>query len=125
MRVLLIEDEPMVRKIVRKMLQRAGHDVVDAENGRAGFELLERTAVDLIVTDIIMPEVEGIEVLTTVRRRHPSIAVIAMSGGGRMGNIDFLDVAKKLGAAATLQKPFTCGSLLEAIDRSVGAKPDP
>ena len=122
MRVLLIDDEPMVRKIVRKMLERAGHDVVDVENGRAGFEQLERAAFDLIVTDIIMPEVEGIEVLTTVRQRHPSITVITMSGGGRTGNIDFLDVAKKLGAAATLQKPFTYGALLEAIDRSVGAE---
>jgi DNA-binding NtrC family response regulator len=120
MRVLLIDDEPMVRKIVRKMLERAGHEVVDVENGRAGLDQLERATIDLIVTDIIMPDVEGIEVLMTVRERHPSIAVIAMSGGGRMGNVDFLEVAMKLGAVATLQKPFTSGALLEAIDQSFG-----
>jgi CheY-like chemotaxis protein len=71
MRVLLIDDEPMVRKIVRKMLERAGHAVVDVENGRAGLHQLEKVTFDLIVTDIIMPDVEGIEVLMTVREQHP------------------------------------------------------
>ena len=122
MRVLLIDDEPMVRKIVRKMLERAGHEVVDVENGRAGLDRLERAPFDLIVTDIIMPDVEGIEVLMTVRERHPSIAAVAMSGGGRMGNVDFLEVARKLGAAATLEKPFTQDALLKAIDQSCGGQ---
>lgn len=122
MRVLLIDDEPMVRKIVRKMLERASHEVVDVENGRAGLDQLERAPFDLIVTDIIMPDVEGIEVLMTVRERHPSIAVVAMSGGGRMGNVDFLEVARKLGAAATLEKPFTQDALLKAIDQSYGGQ---
>ena len=122
MRVLLIDDEPMVRKIVRKMLERAGHEVVNVENGRAGLDRLERAPFDLIVTDIIMPDVEGIEVLMTVRERHPSIAAVAMSGGGRMGNVDFLEVARKLGAAATLEKPFTQDALLKAIDQSCGGQ---
>jgi two-component system chemotaxis response regulator CheY len=122
MRVLLIDDELMVRKIVRKMLERAGHEVVDVENGRMGLDRLERAPFDLIVTDIIMPDVEGIEVLMTVRERHPSIAVVAMSGGGRMGNVDFLEVARKLGAAATLEKPFTQDALLKAIDQSHGGQ---
>lgn len=120
MRVLLIDDEPMVRKIVRKMLERAGHEVVDVENGREGLHQLKRAEFDLIVTDIIMPDVEGIEVLMTVCEQHPSIAVVAMSGGGSIGNVDFLDVARKLGAAATLQKPFTSEALLEAIDQGSG-----
>lgn len=116
MRVLLIDDEPMVRKVVRKMLERAGHVVVDVENGRVGLRQLKMANFDLIVTDIIMPDVAGIEVLITVRERHPSIAVVVMSGGGRLGDVDFLDVARKLGAAATLQKPFTSEVLLKAID---------
>jgi DNA-binding NtrC family response regulator len=122
MRVLLIDDEPMVRKIVRKMLERAGHEVVEAENGRVGIEQLERTNFDLVVTDIIMPEMEGIETLMTVRERFPAVVVITMSGGGRTGNVDFLDVAEKLGASATLQKPFTYVALTEAIDQSFGAR---
>lgn len=117
MRVLLIDDEAMVRKIVRKMLEKGGHDVVDVENGRAGLELLEKSPFDLILTDIIMPEVEGIEVLTTITKRFPSSRVLAMSGGGRTGNIDFLQVAGNLGASATLQKPFTYDALLNAIEQ--------
>jgi CheY-like chemotaxis protein len=71
MRVLLIDDEPAVRKVVRKMLARAGHHVGEAENGRDGLNQLERTAFDLVVTDIIMPEMEGIETLMAVRERFP------------------------------------------------------
>lgn len=123
MRVLLIDDEPMVRKIVRKMLERAGHDVVEVENGRVGLERLESVSFDLVMTDIIMPEVEGIEVLTRIGEQFSAIKVIAMSGGGRTGNIDFLKVAGNLGACATLQKPFTYDALLKAIDHCVAASP--
>jgi CheY-like chemotaxis protein len=122
MRVLLIDDEQMVRKVVRKMLERSGHDVTEAENGRFGLEQLKRGSFDLVMTDIIMPEVEGIEVVMTVGQQYPSTRTIAMSGGGRTGNVDFLDVAAKLGASAALQKPFTCADLLKAIDESFCAR---
>lgn len=122
MRVLLIDDESMVRKIVRKMLERAGHQVVDAENGRAGLKQLEKFVFELVITDIIMPEVEGIEVLMTVSKQCPATKVIAMSGGGRTGSIDFLEVARKLGASATLHKPFTYDALLTAIDQSASSQ---
>lgn len=118
MNVLLIDDEPMVRKIVRKMLERAGHHVVDVENGREGLVQLEQHACELILTDIIMPEVEGIEVLTTVKAKYPQSRVIAMSGGGRTGNIDFLEIASKFGASATLHKPFTYETLLSVIEQT-------
>lgn len=122
MRVLLIDDEPMVRKIVRKMLERSGHDVTEAENGRFGLEELKRGSFDLVMTDIIMPEVEGIEVVMTVGQQYPNTRTIAMSGGGRTGNAYFLDVAAKLGASAALQKPFTHADLLKAIDQSFAAR---
>jgi DNA-binding NtrC family response regulator len=122
MRVLLIDDESMVRKIVRKMLERSGHEVTEAENGRFGLEQLKRGSFDLVITDIIMPEVEGIELVVTVSQQYPSTKTIAMSGGGRTGNVDFLDVAAKLGASAALQKPFTHAELLRAIDLSFAAR---
>jgi DNA-binding NtrC family response regulator len=122
MRVLLIDDESMVRKIVRKMLERSGHEVTEAENGRCGLEQLKRGSFDLVITDIIMPEVEGIELVVTVSQQYPSTKTIAMSGGGRTGNVDFLDVAAKLGASAALQKPFTHAELLRAIDLSFAAR---
>ncbi|HET6161354.1 MAG TPA: response regulator [Dongiaceae bacterium] len=118
MHVLLIDDEPMVRKIVRKMLERLGHTVVDAENGRVGLAELRKSLFDLVVTDIVMPEVEGLEVLMTVRQHYPSVAVVAISGSGHASAFKTLDFANKLGAAATLQKPFTCNALAQAIHRS-------
>jgi DNA-binding NtrC family response regulator len=122
MRVLLIDDEQMVRKIVRKMLERNGHQVTEAENGRLGLEQLKAGSFDLVITDIIMPEMEGVETLVTVREQYPDVKVIAMSGGGRTGNIDFLSAAEKLGASAILHKPFTLGSLTAAIETTFGAQ---
>ena len=122
MRVLLIDDEQMVRKIVRKMLERSSHDVTEAENGRLGLEQLKTAAFDLVITDIIMPEMEGVETLMTVRERYPNVKVIAMSGGGRTGNIDFLSAAEKLGASAILHKPFTLGSLTAALEQAFGTQ---
>jgi DNA-binding NtrC family response regulator len=118
MRILLIDDEQMVRKIVRKMLERAGHEVIEAENGRLGLEQLGQGAFDLVLTDIIMPEMEGVETVMSVREHHPSVKIIAMSGGGRTGNMDFLATAQKLGAAAILNKPFTIASLNEAMEKA-------
>lgn len=118
MRVLLIDDEQMVRKIVRKMLERAGHEVTEVENGRLGLEQLGKGSFDLVITDIIMPEMEGVETVMSVREQHPSLKIIAMSGGGRTGNMDFLATAQKLGAAAILNKPFTLAALNEAMEKA-------
>ena len=118
MRVLLIDDEQMVRKIVRKMLERGGHEVTEAENGRLGLEQLQRGSYDLVLTDIIMPEMEGVETVMTVLEQYPALKVIAMSGGGRTGNMDFLATAEKLGASAVLNKPFTLAALAQAIDQA-------
>lgn len=120
MRVLVIDDEAMVRKTARRMLERAGHQVVEAENGRAGIEKLASGMFDLVVTDIIMPEMEGIETLLAIRKRFPSLPVVAMSAGGYKGELDFLAVAGKLGAVATLQKPFTLSALVQAVSLSTG-----
>lgn len=120
LKVLVIDDEAMVRKIVRKMLERSGHKVVEAENGKLGIELLTSDAFDLVITDIIMPEMEGIETLINVKRQRPDTQVIAMSGGGRTGNVDFLQTAQKLGAAAILHKPFTMNSLSTAVEEACG-----
>lgn len=120
MRVLLIDDEPMVRNTVRKMLEHLGYAVVVAENGRFGLGELAKSHFDLVVTDIIMPEVEGLEVLMTVRRHYPSVAVVAISGSGHAPGFNSLDFASKLGAAAVLEKPFTCNALARAIEQSAG-----
>ena len=118
MRVLLIEDDVSVRRIVRKMLERGRHEVTEAENGRVGLDRLRGSAFDLVITDIVMPEMDGLETLIELRKHYPTLKVIAMSGGGRTGNMDFLGSAEKLGASAVLHKPFTSDVLTTAIDSS-------
>jgi DNA-binding NtrC family response regulator len=120
MHVLLIDDEPMVRKIVRKMLERQGHTIVEAENGRIGLAELRKNPFDLVVTDIVMPEVEGLEVLMNVRQDYPSLPVVVMSGTGHALALRSLDLASKLGATAILEKPFASDALAQAIYLSSG-----
>ena|SRR6185369_9144388 len=122
MRILLIDDEPMVCELVETMLSAAGHAVVVAANGRIGLEQLETSDIDLVLTDIIMPEVEGIEMVMTIRKRFPHKTIIAMSGGGRAGDMDFLAAARELGASAILRKPFTIKALNDAISEALAAK---
>lgn len=114
-RILLIEDEDVVRKIVERMLVRAGYGVSCAKDGSVGLELFNRVRPDLVVTDIIMPEKEGIEVIRYVRRHAPSTRIIAMSGGGILRTMDVLSYALKLGADFALRKPFQLDELLGAV----------
>ncbi len=114
-RILVIDDEYELRSMLRRMLEHAGHEVSEAVNGAAGIEIYERDAPDLIITDIIMPEKEGVETIIALRRANPALPIIAISGGGRLDATDFLSMAKKLGARRTLTKPFLREQLLEAV----------
>jgi CheY-like chemotaxis protein len=115
MRILLIEDDASVRNLVRRMLERGRHEVTEADNGRSGLERLHAGAFDLVITDIIMPGMDGIKTLIELRKHFPELRVIVMSGGGRTGNMDFLGCAENLGASAVLHKPFTLAGLTAAI----------
>lgn len=123
-RILVIDDEELVRQTLRLGLESAGHEVAEARNGEDGLLALEKSPADLVITDIIMPEKEGIEMIVELRRRHPRTAILAISGGSRTGNIDFLRMARKLGATASLSKPFTNRQLLEAVDSCLHGPPD-
>jgi len=115
-RILIIDDEDELRSMLRRMLEQAGHEVTEAVNGAEGIELYERDRPDLIITDIIMPEKEGVETIIALRRADPDLPIIAISGGGRLEATDFLPMARKLGARRTLSKPFRRDQLLEAVD---------
>ena len=114
-RILVIDDEDEVRSMLRQMLEHAGHEVSEAVNGAVGIEIYERETSDLIITDIIMPEKEGVETIITLRRSNPALPIIAISGGGRLDATDFLSMAEKLGARHTLTKPFRRDQLLDAV----------
>lgn len=116
-RILVVDDEDLVRLTLRQMLEAAGHVVFEAANGRQGVALQAEQPVDLVLTDIIMPEQEGIETIVQLRRKNPKLKIIAISGGGRMKNMDFLKIAANVGADATLAKPFSTKELTEAVNR--------
>lgn len=115
-RLLLIDDDTLVRQTLEQALARAGYAVFAAGNGREGLAVLDRETVDLVITDIIMPEAEGIETIRELRRRAPAIPIIAISGGGQTGRLDFLGIAQQFGAAHVLAKPFTLATLIAAVE---------
>ena len=115
-RILLIDDDDTVRTMLCLTLAHFGHTVIEARNGEEGLRLFPLANVDLVITDIVMPEKEGFEVLVELRTRHPSMKVIAISGGGQGGAVDYLRVAKLLGAAKVLAKPFSSAELMAAVD---------
>jgi CheY-like chemotaxis protein len=115
-RILLIDDDDSVRTMLRKTLAHFGHTVIETRNGQEGLKLSLHANADLVITDIVMPEKDGLEVLMELRKKHPSAKIIAISGGGRQSAMDYLQVAKLLGAAKILDKPFSSEVLMEAVN---------
>src|SRR4051812_5710222 len=101
--------------MIERALIKAGHQVATASNGKAALEILEKTEVDLILTDIVMPDMEGLALTRAVRKMNKSAKIIAMSGGGRGSADDYLTLAKTFGAAATLEKPFDFETLTKTV----------
>jgi DNA-binding NtrC family response regulator len=113
--LLVIDDEPQVLSLLRKMLEQAGHTVHLAEDGRKGLKVLNDHDVDLVITDIFMPDVEGIELIRLLKREHPMVKIIAISGGGGLIGLDCLPIARKLGADNALAKPFSPDDITRAV----------
>lgn len=111
--ILIIDDEEGVRALLRTTLEAAGHQVVEAANGRIGLDLYRLRPTDLIITDILMPELNGLDMMLALTRSFLDAKVIAISGRGGEDNV--LDVATLLGARRTLQKPFSMTQLLDAV----------
>ena len=114
--VLVIEDERNLRNIVCSILRQAGHDVVEVEDGCEVTEEILNQDLDLVITDILMPEKEGIQTIIELHRNNPQLKIIGMSGGGMDGPEHYLDMAKEFGADDTLQKPFSKEKLLKTVD---------
>ena len=113
--LLVIEDDQLVRSVIRRMLEAKGHEVVEAEDGRRGILLYRKKPTDLVITDIVMPTKEGLETIREIRRDFPDVKIIAISGGGRISPNDYLDLAKKFGALRTFVKPFEWEDLISAV----------
>jgi len=104
--ILLIEDDTDLRKLLLKLLERENYRVLEAGNGIEAMQILELQAPDLVVTDLIMPDQDGIGTINLLKKKHPGVKIIAMSGGGRMLSEDYLKIAQMLGASFTFKKPF-------------------
>jgi CheY-like chemotaxis protein len=119
--VLVIDDETLVRATVARMVEREGHRVLQAANGIEGLSVFKRERIDVVVCDIIMPEKEGIETIGELRRTNPALKIIAISGGGRTENVDFLGMAERLGADYVLAKPFGRDEFTTLLRKSLAA----
>ncbi|HEX4600635.1 MAG TPA: response regulator [Gemmatimonadales bacterium] len=124
-RILVIDDEVQLRGVVRRILERAGHDVVEAGDGDEGLKRHREHGADLVLLDIFMPGRDGIELIRDLRAEAPETKIVVMSGGGRRGNLDLLDDARMLGASRSLRKPFELAALLALVREMLGEPPAP
>ena len=117
--IIVIDDNEAARGTMRRVLEKAGHQVLEASDGDAGLKLLAETGGRLVITDIFMPGQDGIVTLRRIKKEFPGVRVIAVSGGDATGRIDLRKDAELLGAARTLRKPFSPGELRRAVEETL------
>jgi CheY-like chemotaxis protein len=115
--VLIVEDDKELREMLKMSLVRRGFTVIEAENGKDAIAHFKPFITDLVVTDLIMPEEDGLKVVIKLRELKPSIKIIAISGGGKVGPGSYLNLAKALGADAIYSKPFSINDLIAKIEQ--------
>ena len=121
--VLVVDDDPAMVRLCERVLQQAAYRVFTANDGAAALRTMALSAVDLVLLDVFMPEKDGFETLNALRRHHPKIPVIAMSGGGFVTTPDdVLAQCRKLGVNGLLAKPFTDTELVRAVTDTFGAR---
>jgi CheY-like chemotaxis protein len=124
-RVLVVDDQYLIRASMRATLEQAGHQVEEAADGEVALSMLGRRPVDIVVTDIVMPNLDGFGLIRRIRRRYPRIRLVVVSGVVRMGEVSMLEAARKLGADETVAKPFTPRDLNEAVFRCLSSASGP
>ena len=123
-KVLVVDDEAPVRKMVSSMLKNSDIDIQEASNGNEALTIINDADIDLIITDIVMPEKHGIDLIMEIKKLFPEMPVIAISGGGGVtGRFDYLEIAKVVGAENILKKPFSADTLRNLVDNCVQNKP--
>jgi two-component system response regulator (stage 0 sporulation protein F) len=115
--ILVIDDEESIRNLLKEVLERAKHHVLEASDGREGLSLYQQNKVDLVLMDILMPGTDGLEATLQLTREYLDAKVIAMTGA--QGERNFLDVAKLFGARRVFEKPFNLDKLVEAINQEL------
>lgn len=115
-KILLVDDEESIRRMVRVILGEDRYEFAEADNGLKAQAVLENHPAELIITDVIMPDCDGIELVMAIRKKLPDIKVVVMSGGGRVRAGHYLDLAEKLGAARVFEKPFDPSLLRQTVE---------
>ncbi len=121
-KILIIDDEPHILLMLKKMLERVGYEIEIATNGIEGIKLFKESGSDLVITDIIMPEKEGLETIREMRRIKSDLKIIAMSGGGKVSADNYLQIARIFGAAKSIAKPFTQKEMVSAVQSLLGGE---
>lgn len=118
-RILVVDDDGAIRGAIRRLLVMEGYEVVEAINGREAIASFRQQPADLVITDIWMPDKDGLEVIRELHRINPDLPMIAMSGGSSRGQLDFLHHAEAFGACQVIQKPFEIEELVKSVRRLV------
>ena len=116
MRILVVDDDYQIRDILRRAFELEGYIVDEAANGKIAMRLQRQNPADLVITDLIMPEQEGLETIGGLKREFPGVKIIAVSGGGRMAPETYLPTARELGADRIFAKPFSVRELIETVE---------
>lgn len=124
-RILIIDDEPELRGMMCQLLRNESHTVTETDDGRRAMTWLTHEPFDLVITDILMPEMDGLEIIQAIHRMKPALPILAVSGGGRSPAGLYLAVADKLGADQVLGKPFAPAKFLAVVRSLLGGIPEP
>lgn len=119
-RILFIDDNEPFRVSFSRILERQGFHVTQAGDGLVGLKRFKEELPDLVICDLIMPEMEGMETIQELLRARPDLKIIAISGGGRVNPLDYLKIAQMMGAVEKLAKPFSSDELISVIERLIG-----
>lgn len=120
-RILVVDDDPISRQVLRAMLEKEGHQVTEAEDGVKAVKGYDSSVIDLVITDIFMPEKEGVQTVRELMKENPEVKIIAVSGGSSSANYDSLDWIKMFGVKYTFTKPFNAKAILAAVDDLLGS----
>jgi len=113
--ILIIDDEVQARETLRELFEYEGYEVTEAPDGMEGMKIFREKPTDLVITDIVMPDKDGIETIMELKNEFPGVRIIAISGGGRIGPEHYLEMAGQLGAMRTFLKPVDLEKLSEAV----------
>lgn len=124
-RILVVDDDNVFAQLICRALQTRGHDVISADDGESAMRTFRKDNFDAVVCDLVMPEREGVQTIRELRQVRPDLPIVAISGGlssGRFVDVDILSMVEKLGADATLKKPFQLSALCKAVEDAIATR---